>query len=186
MNCSYESVFDFNTLNTKTNCIIEEIRNNTYPPSFDTYTKFYNKTFTGYSNVNCFAYALDVVNANNTNFGSLGKTGRYKNYIECGRRKLIRYLYDSFEEFHLMIRKSSFYDKLERGETKLALGVKPYDFHFIRNNLDGSWSHVRGWGQPPENLTDILTNQELINYIRSELGYIFVGYFAYKKNPKFF
>ena len=169
--------------------INKEIENNKYPPSF-IYSKE-NKTFFGLygdkPHSNCFSYTLDVADAiwdnsiNGTDvcsFTCLGRKGHVFNYLKISRKKVIRLLYESFDFFGIKLRSSNFDEKLKEGETKFILGLKEYDFHFIRQDEDENWSHIRALGELPERID--LAKINIMEYIE-EIGYSFFGVFAYSK-----
>ncbi len=170
--------------------IKDEIKNNNYPPSYNNSVN--NKSFTGNygkkPQSNCLSYALDISDAIwcktplDKDICLLTQIGRFKhnyNYIKCSRKKLIRLLYETFSFYGFTFRNSSYEDKLKKGETKILVGFSIYDFHFIRQDRELSWSHIAGIGCAPSKVCEY--NENPINYMQNNTQYSPFDFFAYRK-----
>ena len=119
-----------------------------------------------YTNGNCYSYALGLSNPKfvNNNFLQTGMSIGYVGGSLVSSNNPGKYLYGIQKDFETL--EIDFYDSItgeenKHGGYKIAFYVSPEDFHFIRQNADGSWSHKVGYSkiiervnEPGENLND--------------------------------
>lgn len=141
--------------------IREGLLKNQYPLEFKNYA---------YSQENCYAYALgsDFKEDPNDsdyifNIGAISGKEQYpRTYAEAEEAFM-----DDMKVLGIECRKCDMYEEVKNGEWKVLLFfdllyANLYDFHFIREDRDGLWSHKQGiqggvwrFGGDPEMKTDL-------------------------------
>ena len=133
---------------------------------------------------NCYSYAVQdylaghLSNQDNDDFHYLPRPGqtRGRTYSDLmgdnieGMRRAIH-------EDGLNFAGASYPKNIPAGHYVICCFLEPKEYHFIRQNRDGSWSSKDGRGIPTTNdaFGEPLTNPE--NYYHGDKNYRFVGYF---------
>lgn len=122
--------------------IRERIVRNTFPPKFDRTLWQYREPL-----VNCYAYALNCCVTNHEMASFFSEVGRISNLPgmqEPIQKKDLqtRFLKD-METLELKTRRTKYNVKERDGGYKVGICISPYgdDFHFIRQEENGIWSH---------------------------------------------
>lgn len=156
------------------------LNKNNYPTDFNL-----DLWSTVYDNTNCYAYAIDSYIADTLKYpNSIYYPGSFSGAPFCHEytKETILEGFDlDMKSLGFVYFKSSLSEPLEEGEFKVLISVnnKSGDFHFMRQDLDGFWSHKRGWNGLPMNLSK--AGEKILNP-EHELGnYIKIGYFKIKK-----
>lgn len=105
-----------------------------------------------YTNGNCYSYALGLSNPEGVS-NVIMQTGMNIGYVGGNlvtSNEPKKYLYGIQKDFETL--EVDFYDSAigeenKHGGYKIAFYVSPKDFHFIRQNIDGSWSHKVGYSK---------------------------------------
>lgn len=105
-----------------------------------------------YTNGNCYSYALGLSNPDGVS-NVIMQTGMNIGYVGGSlvtSNDPEKYLYGIQKDFETL--EVDFYDSAigeenKHGGYKIAFYVSPKDFHFIRQNIDGSWSHKVGYSK---------------------------------------
>lgn len=110
----------------------------------------FNDDVKKYINGNCYSYALDIFNPEGISnvILQLGLNVGYlsRNLVYNGTKE--KYLYGlakDFEELNIDSYEISSDLPNEHGGYKIAFYLSFNDFHFLRQNSDGSWSHKVGY-----------------------------------------
>lgn len=164
------------TLGTNT---IEEIKKtletNSYPPAYN--LKLWNKYR---KQTNCYAYALNLFYSVIDNDlllyypgGFIGESLPDRYYNIDG---LIFNLHADLESLGFDCIRSSLKEKIKKGEFKILLAIKSdnTDFHFLRQDKNGYWSHKNGWYDPPTNKDSFgkkIANPEKVLYPYLKIDY---------------
>lgn len=146
--------------------IRKSIQENRYPLQYQ-YLSYYKSS-------NCYSYAIGSKYVESEsddeyiyNLGCMSGLYPARNRLEAEKAFI-----SDMDVIGINVRKSSFEEQLHEQEWKIAFFyddycVYFYDFHFARQNADGSWSHQEGIRRPircfeysPEYCTDI----ELLGY----------------------
>lgn len=142
--------------------IQKSIRENKYPLKYD-FRDVYRKG-------NCYSYAVGSKYEECNiwgdeyiyNLGCISNQTPATNIQEAEKNFL-----KDMEVLGVRVRKSSLKEKILEGEWKVVLFyddtfIDSYDFHFARQDIDGTWSHreyidgpVRTLGKNPEGCTDL-------------------------------
>lgn len=139
---------------------------------------------------NCYMYALNYTGDNpivcpgefsGFDFSEFDKTG----YVPTS--ELRKRIFCDCKKIGLDIREATLYDETKEDEWKIALFEKwipeeyDYDFHFLRQDSQNSWSG-KFKGEMPSNLD--YSNRPIINPERAEFwSYKLVTFFIIKKGP---
>ena len=149
-------------------------------------------------NTNCYTYALDLRKNPITNkffkdwdhiqpgnicdrqHKSIYFSQFLQKHNEYKIKKFIKYVREDCKYLKYQIRKSSLIEKRNGGWWKVVLYFELGDYHWYRQNNDGTWSHKIG-SQKVSNKDkngEIITNPEKCNR-----GYYnkFIGYFLIRK-----
>lgn len=123
----------------------ENIINATYPPNFSSDYTFYSKS----PHFNCYAYAMQ--------FRELGfdyEPGFVTTVVpeRYNIDSLVRAFYEDCKALLLSYNPCSIDEPNNKDEYKVGIMIEKYghhssnrDFHFIRENVDGSWSEKAGY-----------------------------------------
>ena len=108
-----------------------------------------------YDNCNCYCYALGI-----TAPDIFAKTFEYKEIDEFGHNigfmtnemhcsinldDNLYYLQSDLEKLEIDSYECTMFCDTHHGGYKIAFFKSPHDFHFIRQNIDGTWSHKLGY-----------------------------------------
>ena len=130
---------------------IKDIKKASYPPVFESDKDFYSK-----SELNCYAYALqlktDVVSLRKrcqSEYlyympGLLSKSNYNPNFISS---HIVDYFLSDLDTFGIKHEETHEDAEIEENAYKIAVYkslVANFDFHFMRQNVDGSWSEKAG------------------------------------------
>ena len=162
-----------------------------------------DKKWNNINDTNCYAYALNLdlsckeINDDRCFYNVGYISSCYKRILE--KEELINALINDMKKLGISIKEVDFNYILEENEWKIALfktdvyvddkGRKSTDFHFIRKNYDGYWSHKVGWKDRPEKLEnrkDILIAPERLNLMIEDndgipVKYNYIGTYRLKK-----
>lgn len=134
---------------------------------------------------NCYGYLFGFTG---TEYIRIYKRGLWNLGYLCdtsfrfeSKREAEEILKSDFEILKLKLVNSSEAEKLKFGELKFAMYYSDYDFHFVRQNADGTWSHKVGWERYPESLR-VGENGKLEDVLRNKPDYELVG--IYKVNMR--
>lgn len=137
---------------------------------------------------NCYAYALGLDIKVKTI-----KQYAYNPGVISGRYHLVQrtFLYDElvdcvekdFQTLNISYRKINPEDSITANEWKIAIFSRFYayefgsewlsDFHFVRSNLDGTWSHKFGWHHFP-------TNKDFVKNKIENIENCYLGHYRYR------
>jgi len=134
------------------------IKGAAYPSSFEKDFNFFasehknfEKTLYG---TNCYAYALQLryylhYSANNYEPGFLDEDYLFNNTFESLKEGLIR----DCNLLGIDLNEVSETETLPTNTYRIGIGwLTADDWHFIRQNVNGTWSEKAGWGQIPTNM----------------------------------
>lgn len=103
-------------------------------------------------NYNCYGYVFGFTgeqykDINEYGVWNLGFTDQTFGLIERFGNPIVvnRLLKQDFKKFKLKLFDSYEKEKIEDGEIKFAVYGCEQDFHFVRQDADGTWSHKMGW-----------------------------------------
>ena len=125
---------------------------------------------------NCYAYALRICVDLGAyykreivpGFLSIGKNEYYRD----GPEAIVKLFKQDCEILNLKVSETSLNEPLNENEYKVAVYAcvcgSYRDFHFIRQDSNGSWSHKRGWIKPIETYMeeDILRNFGIYQFVK--------------------
>lgn len=115
-------------------------------------TPFFSPNEGGTNEFNCYAYALMLSDIdwgkNEVAPGFLsGQINLYDDvywdHITCDG--IVEYVKDDLKILGRKMKKDSFESKVVEGTYKIAIFVNENGFHFIRQNIDETWSEKCGW-----------------------------------------
>ena len=163
------------------------IRVNNYPTQSTAVLKCRDKVYN--YKFNCYGYIFGFTGEQYDRFDDkynwiLGFSDeKYENITSYEDRNIVeKMLKSDFKFLKLRLNLSDEQEKIEDGEIKFALYACDKDFHFVRQNADGTWSHKRGWIQEPETL-DLDRRQGLPRVLKLHRNYELIG--IYKAKMKY-
>lgn len=130
------------------------IKINKYPTPTAAVLKCRDKVYT--YKYNCYGYIFGFTGEQYDRFSdnyswTLGfSDDKFKNASFEDKNLVEKMLKSDFKFLRLGLMQSYEQEKIEDGEIKFALYACDKDFHFVRQNADGTWSHKRGWKNEPE------------------------------------
>lgn len=138
----------------------------TYEP--DEWTKLSKDT-------NCFLYAMNM--KNHFNKYVVGSFGNFHDLIaenNISLDKAISLQREKLDTIGIQYKISSLDEQVPEGYYKVAFYISKKDYHWIRQDDNGTWSHKRGWFLRPTNRDidgNIIYNPETANLGISDLLY---------------
>lgn len=133
---------------------------------------------------NCYAYVL------NLQVGDYGTQNKYypgffagmDPFYEDGyeEQKLLMRFMSDLHSLGLQVKKCSRTSETNGEVQKICFMYKKDDFHFLRQDSNGFWSHKIGWKYIPTNKG--VNKQKITNPERQMPGYKLIGYFFIYKN----
>ncbi|MBQ8844806.1 MAG: hypothetical protein IJ008_02190 [Clostridia bacterium] len=141
-------------------------------------------------NYNCYGYVFGLTgeqyqDINQQGVWNLGFTDQTFGFVErFGNPNVVRYLLkNDFKKLKLKLYESNENEKLNQGEIKFALYSCEQDFHFVRQDADGTWSHKMGWNCVEEKFET--ENGKLKKYFpRGDKNYELMGIYKSRLKPK--
>ncbi len=131
-----------------------------------------------YIKANCFAYAIN---------SSYGTIDMYKLFFEENMympehddSEIIEAFEKRMYFLNIPFLRTTYEEVLPKNYYKIGVCNSFYtrDFHFIRQNSDGCWSHKEGWIRDPSYLCDVFENPS--RYVK-KCGYNIIAYYAIGK-----
>ena len=122
---------------------------------------------------NCYAYALRICVDFRAYYGeivpgflTIGKNESYRD----GPEAIVKLFKQDCQVLNLQVTETNLNEPINENEYRVAVYAcicRNYrDFHFIRQDSNGSWSHKRGWLNPIETYEkDILKNMGIYDFI---------------------
>lgn len=169
-------------INNATQKAKQLLSTNNYPTHFN--PELWEAIF---ERTNCYAYALNSYLADplpgNTIYYPGAFSGEdilyyYHNIVFFNRFK------SDIKNLGFILLKSTLEDTLKKDEHKILVSIRNdnCDYHFMRQDSDGFWSHKRGWFEMPTNLKS--NGYKILNPEEELLDHTTIGYFKIKKNNK--
>ena len=145
----------------------------------ENWEKFSKKT-------NCFTYALNMKNRFDSKV--VGTMGNFKDIFLSSSLSLseaITLEKEKLDVLNIEYRSSYFEEEVPDGYYKVIFFITTKDFHWVRQDEDGTWSHKLGWYLSPTNLDmdgNIILNPETANLgITGDI--LYAEYLLIKKVP---
>jgi len=153
------------------------IKQNIYPTEFD--PKIWNGDIA--HRTNCYAYAINAYIPNPScgfSFYYPGMFSKEENpYPNYTRKGLIASFKKDMKNLGLILVESSLEEPLKEGEHKVLLTISSDngDFHFLRQDRDGFWSHKMSWYSYPTNKDH--NSERIVNPEKATTSYRKVKYY---------
>lgn len=129
----------------------------------------------------CYAYAINF----DKSIDYVGKIAGFKNKNYFSKEEIINRLISDMEKMNVFVRESSYEEELSEWEWKICVFyVKngqndEYDYHFMREDQKGRWSHKFRNKKPTDKDMDLQTIIDpRLAIINRRYNYSFVGFFA--------
>lgn len=142
-------------------------------------------------NYNCYGYIFGFTGEqyedinNNIGIWNLGFTDQtFGLAYRFGNPYVVKILLkNDFKKLKLKLHNSNENEKIKNGEIKFAIYGCEQDFHFVRQNADGTWSHKMGWNCVEEEFKTKNGKLEK-SFERGDHDYELMGIFKSRLKPK--
>ena len=131
-------------------------------------------------NNDCYAYATNLKRP----MDYIGDISGYKNKAHFSKEELIERLVSDMEKENVYVYETNFEQEPSDWEWKIAVfsvetsRKEKYDYHFMREDSNGRWSHkFRGEKPTDKDLDGIKIVDPRLATINKRYEYIFIGFF---------
>jgi len=133
---------------------------------------------------NCYAYALDALYPETDEVSYLiGEFSGHKYSSFFTDQKLIDHITSDLLALGLEMIPTTLKEDVPEKSYKIAICNSCSDFHFLRRDSSGKWSHKMGWGGRVT--TEDYSGREITNPSKADLyDYHIIGYFLIKRKTE--